>query len=75
MKGDEAVAQMKADEYMRTHSRDGYGLGSPQYPDNREGRRKLARTWRGHRSWDRYAADEALLARAIRREQRKAARS
>lgn len=74
MKGDE-TAQMKAAEYRLTHSRDGYGLGSPQYPDNREGRRKLARTWRGHRSWDRYAADEALLARAIRREQRKAAQS
>ena len=49
MKGDE-TARMKDAEYRLTHSRDGYGLGSPQYPDNREGRRKLARTWRGHRS-------------------------
>ena len=33
-------------EYRRTHSRDGYALGTPDYPDNREGRRRLARTWK-----------------------------
>jgi hypothetical protein len=35
----------KEAEYRLTHSRDGYPLGSAEYPDNREGRRKLARTW------------------------------
>lgn len=38
----------KQAEYRRLHARNGDGLGSPEYPDNREGRRKLARTWRGH---------------------------
>lgn len=38
--------EAKEVEYRRTHSRDGYGLGSAQYPDNREGRRALARTWK-----------------------------
>lgn len=33
-------------EYRRTHSADGYPLGSPEYPNNREGRRALARTWK-----------------------------
>ena len=37
-------------EYRRTHSRDGYALGSAEYPDNRQGRRALARTWRGFRA-------------------------
>lgn len=36
-------------EYRKTHARDGCALGSPQYPNNRAGRRALARTWRGHR--------------------------
>ncbi len=44
----EAHAAARA-EYRRTHSRSGYALGSSEYPDNREGRRALARTWRGHR--------------------------
>lgn len=33
-------------EYRRTHSADGYPLGSAEYPDNRVGRRALARTWK-----------------------------
>jgi len=33
-------------EYRRTHSREGSMLGSREYPDNREGRRALARTWK-----------------------------
>lgn len=37
-------------EYERTHSLEGYPLGSPQYPDNREGRRALARTWKRQRA-------------------------
>lgn len=41
MKGEEFPA-----EYRATHSRDGYALGSPQYPDNRAGRRAMARTWK-----------------------------
>ena len=40
--------QEKEAEYRRTHTYDGYGLGSAEYPDNREGRRKLAHTWRRH---------------------------
>lgn len=32
--------------YRETHSRDGYGLGSEAYPDNREGRRALKRSWK-----------------------------
>lgn len=34
------------EEYRRTHSADGYALGSGQYPNNRQGRRALARTWK-----------------------------
>lgn len=41
MKGQEYDAQ-----YRATHSRDGYALGSAQYPDNRAGRRAMARTWK-----------------------------
>ena len=40
--------QEKEAEYRRTHAYNGDFLGSAEYPDNREGRRKLARTWRGH---------------------------
>lgn len=36
-------------EYRRTHSLSGSMLGSPQYPDNREGRRRLARTWKRYK--------------------------
>ena len=32
--------------YRETHSSEGYPLGSPEYPDNREGRRRLARSWK-----------------------------
>jgi len=42
-----AEAERKAlEEYRRTHSVDGRALGSPAYPDNRQGRRALARTWK-----------------------------
>ena len=41
-----AVERQKAMRYRQTHSRDGYPLGSLDYPDNREGRRRLARTWK-----------------------------
>ena len=41
----ELEAEVQA-EYRRTHSRDGYALGGPEYPGNREGRRALARTWK-----------------------------
>jgi hypothetical protein len=34
------------ERYRATHSADGYALGSPEYPDNRQGRRALARTWK-----------------------------
>ena len=34
------------EEYRRTHGSDGYALGSWRYPDNREGRRALARSWK-----------------------------
>lgn len=44
----EAEAEARA-AYRRTHSADGYALGSPEYPDNREGRRALARTWKRQR--------------------------
>lgn len=44
------VTEFFDEEYRRTHARDGHVLGSTEYPDNREGRRKLARTWRGHRT-------------------------
>ena len=37
-------------DFRRTHSADGYPLGSVPYPDNREGRRALARTWKRQRS-------------------------
>jgi len=53
MNGDETAARTNKVEYMLTHSRDGYALGSAKYPDNREGRRKLAHTWRGHRGIER----------------------
>lgn len=50
MNGDDERApltpQEEEAEYRRLHSRDGYLLGSARYPDNREGRRALARTWR-----------------------------
>jgi len=39
---------LKEAEYRRLHARNGDALGSAEYPDNREGRRKLARTWRRH---------------------------
>ena len=42
----ERVLQEAEAEYRRTHAADGYPLGSAQYPDNREGRRALARTWK-----------------------------
>ena len=32
--------------YRRTHSPDGHSLGSAKYPNNREGRRALARSWK-----------------------------
>ena len=42
-----AEAERKAiEEYRRTHSADGHPLGSAAYPNNREGRRALARTWK-----------------------------
>ena len=41
----EAERQAQA-EYRKTHSRDGYALGSENYPNNREGRRRLARSWK-----------------------------
>ena len=34
-------------EYRRTHSSDGYSLGSSRYPNNRQGRRAIQRSWRG----------------------------
>lgn len=34
-------------QYRATHDPDGHMLGSRKYPNNREGRRALARTWRG----------------------------
>ncbi len=40
------VDQQSDPNYRATHSRDGYPLGSPGYPDNREGRRRLARSWK-----------------------------
>ncbi|NUO96771.1 MAG: hypothetical protein HOW59_02450 [Nonomuraea sp.] len=48
---DEKTTALREEQrrYRETHSRDGYPLGSPEYPDNRAGRRRLARTWRGHR--------------------------
>lgn len=33
-------------EYRATHGADGYRLGSSTYPNNRAGRRAMARTWR-----------------------------
>jgi hypothetical protein len=42
-----AEAEHKAlEKYRRTHSADGYPLGSAEYPNNRQGRRALARTWK-----------------------------
>lgn len=40
---DQAKAKRR---YRETHSAEGYPLGSPEYPDNREGRRRLARSWK-----------------------------
>lgn len=37
-------------DYRRAYARDGTGLGTREYPNNREGRRKLARSWRGYKS-------------------------
>lgn len=34
------------EKYKTTHSSDGTGLGTPKYPDNRKGRRDMARTWK-----------------------------
>ncbi len=47
MIGDADMDRMNDIEYMLTHARDGHPLGSPEYPDNRAGRRKLAHSWRG----------------------------
>lgn len=41
-----ALEQEIQQAYRKTHSREGYALGSPEYPDNREGRRALARSWK-----------------------------
>lgn len=38
-----------APRYRATHARDGQMLGSPAYPDNRAGRRALARSWKRSR--------------------------
>jgi hypothetical protein len=32
--------------YRQTHGADGHALGSAAYPNNREGRRALAKSWR-----------------------------
>ena len=42
----EEAERQAREEYRRTHSANGHTLGSPAYPDNRQGRRALARTWK-----------------------------
>lgn len=36
-------------KYRETHDRWGHALGTPELPNNREGRRRMARSWRGVR--------------------------
>ena len=43
----QAAWEVEQETYRRTHGSDGYGLGSWKYPNNRQGRRAMARSWHG----------------------------